>query len=756
MSLNPFKKITTLETKFKLGFAIILLCVVGILLVELVASKLNDTLDTQYKLAKDIEYGVFSLDQLVGDYIVFESKSDSFYVSEIGVTQTKLSNNILLLDYAINKLSDASSDKLQNQGLFNELQATLKKLEKASNTLVSVLNTRGHRDFGLVGDMRKTIHPLEQLLPSSLMVQYLSIRRNEKDFLLRKDASYVDRLNQEVHDLVQKTSSLRNSAVIANKLYTYQNVFNEVVKLDYKVGTHNQRGLIHDVRKDLDTMLKLVDQIIEKTTNQQYQAQQYYARVKTVVFLILVCILLVFGYLFHYRFTQPMQKLSNSIRAIQNGKKDGLPNKAAYYELGNEVTEMALAMKDLLNKLEDQKDKLAYVAIDAQEASRVKTEFLSTMSHEIRTPLNAVVNIIADLAESESVQKHHNEDITILKASSEYLLSLINDVLDMNKINEGKLRLNPKPANIHETLKTASFVFKNRFTSKNITFIEEIAFDQIPEWLNFDSVRLNQILYNLLGNALKFTNHGSVRFIVKVTAHSEEDLCLYFEVQDSGIGIPKEKQSIIFDRFNQVDSSNNRNYGGSGLGLSIAQSLAQLMNSSIHLASEVHVGSRFWFEVKLTTSKAPELLAKPTNNNLQAKALTSAQSQKKPHVLIVDDNAVNVRIASKILEKASFITKSAANGKEAIELLEQDGTIDIVLMDLQMPVMDGFEASEKIRAMNAAFNNIPIIAVTASSLVDSRDQAYLVGMNDYVCKPFTPSELLEAIQKNISSTAVAV
>jgi signal transduction histidine kinase/CheY-like chemotaxis protein len=737
----------TLETKFKIGFSLVFICLLGILLVEISSTKLGKQLEKQYKLAKDIEYGVFSVDQLIGDYIVFESKSDAFYIQDEGKVQGKLNESYILLNNAINELSSTYTNNDSSKIIINQLSTQLIRLMDNSTNLVDIINKRGHRNFGSVGEMRDIIHEIESLLDNNHRNLYLSIRRNEKDFLLRKDLIYSQKVNALANELISKLNSENTHIYIQEKIATYLEKFNTIVKYDFLIGTYNAKGLIHFVRSDLDNILDLVNTIIEQSTDFQTAQDKYYATLKTVAYSLVTIILLIVGLLFHYRFTQPMHKLSTNMKAIMLGSRQLLPDKASYYELGNEVSEMALAMKDLLNKLEDQKDKLANVAIDAQEASRIKTEFLSTMSHEIRTPLNAVVNIISDLSESKNIKKHHDEDITILKASSEYLLSLINDVLDMNKIGEGKLRLNPKTTDFHEQLNTVCYIFNNRFKSKNIEFINEISFGDIPRWLQLDSVRLNQVLYNLLGNALKFTNSGSVRFKVSKIQEDEQSIDLHFDVEDSGIGIAKEKLSFIFDRFNQADSSNNRTHSGSGLGLSIAQSLIKLMGGHIEVESTINEGSRFYFSIRCI--KADHLNSNETQNLGINTSDSIINHQSLHNILVVDDNLVNLRIAKKIIEKEGFKAHTASNGEEALKYLADNPEIDLVLMDLQMPVMDGFEAAQRIRLADAPYNEIPIIAVSASALVESQDQAYLAGMNDYVCKPFTAIDLMASIRKNM-------
>lgn len=737
----------SLEQKFQLGFLVILVCLAGILIIEYKLNKIDRKIEKITIEFGSLQKEAFDLEKYLSDFYIFESKDDRYYKD----TNRSSAKHIVLqktafLNLHLNTLFALFPESESLVRHKSSLQSYIAQLSQNSERVTDLVTFRGYRDFGKIGEMRASIHLVESLIGTKYRSDYLSIRRNEKDFLLRKDLAYAVSVEEKVNALQESFSMAENDSTVINALAQYLQDFQEIVAIDMELGSVEQKGLLDIIRQNLDLLdesIQLLRADIKQFTDIE---QNRINALRLVNYAILIFVLLIFGYLFHFRFTQPMQKLSDQIKEIQDGREKQIPDDFSVLKIGNEVSNMAFAIKDLLNKLEDQKEKLANLAIDAQEASRVKSDFLSTMSHEIRTPLNAVINIISELSDSEEIPTSHDEDIQILKSSADYLLALVNDVLDMNKLEEGKVRLQPKECNLHEQLKTIGFIFDHRFVAKNIRFELQTEYENIPQLIWIDGVRLNQVLYNLLGNALKFTHEGEVCFCVSTVQLKSNKSRLKFSIKDTGIGIPKAHHKKIFDRFNQAESSNIRSHSGSGLGLSIAQKLVNMMGAEIQLKSEVGKGSEFYFEIevevlnestKSTPIHANASLNEPSN---------SSTKDAKEHILVVDDNAVNLRIATKVLEKAGYKISTATNGELGFEAFQQK-SFDLVLMDLQMPVMDGFEATRRIRKIDP---ETPIIAVSASSLVESKDEAYAAGMNGFVTKPFTPVELLSAVKKSLT------
>ncbi|NMM48410.1 PAS domain-containing hybrid sensor histidine kinase/response regulator [Marinigracilibium pacificum] len=376
----------------------------------------------------------------------------------------------------------------------------------------------------------------------------------------------------------------------------------------------------------------------------------------------------------------------------------------------------------------------------AEQASISKAQFLSTMSHEIRTPLNAVIGI-SNLLLKSNPSKEQIEDLKILKFSGENLLSIINDILDFNKIDAGKIELEKAPFNIKTVINGVKSSLSTKAYQKNLPLVLYVD-DNLPDVVVGDSTRLTQILTNLINNAIKFTHKGSVTIAVSVISNEEDEIEIRFSIRDTGIGISTEEQNKIFDSFSQASSSTTRKYGGTGLGLSICKKLLELQDSNLMLESEIGKGSEFFFTLKFGKSDiqiAPEEL----NINDDKKDLAKAK------ILVAEDNKVNLLIAVKYLNRWNAIVDTAENGIEVIEKCKKND-YDLVLMDLQMPDMDGIEATKQIRSLNnKKFQSLPIIALTASAMMEVKRQVLEAGMNDFAAKPLNPELLYEKIYNHI-------
>ncbi|MEL6591606.1 MAG: response regulator, partial [Bacteroidota bacterium] len=371
----------------------------------------------------------------------------------------------------------------------------------------------------------------------------------------------------------------------------------------------------------------------------------------------------------------------------------------------------------------------------AEQATAAKSNFLSSMSHEIRTPLNAVIGISHLLAEELSDTEHLMSLETLL-SSAEHLLSLINDILDFSKIEAGKLVLNPQSFSLQHLLENMAGTFSFLAEEKGLKLLYERS-AKLHSNLYGDDTRLRQILTNLLGNALKFTSQGELALGCELISESTSEQHLRFWVKDSGIGIPPERQGSIFDSFTQAEEDTSRNFGGTGLGLAISQKLVELQDGKIWLESNHDIeqgptGTTFWFELRYPKSEQSNNLNKST-----AQSLRDLPPLKGLSVLLVEDNRVNVMVAKRFLQRWEIECSHAANGLFALQAL-QSNTFDLVLMDLNMPVMGGIEATEHIRAKG---NQIPILALTADASAEIREKVFASGMNGYITKPFQPSHL---------------
>jgi len=368
----------------------------------------------------------------------------------------------------------------------------------------------------------------------------------------------------------------------------------------------------------------------------------------------------------------------------------------------------------------------------AREAAQAKQLFLSTMSHEIRTPLNAIVNT-AKLLKAENPRDDQREDIEILEFSAENLLHLINDILDFSKIDSGKIEFEAIEFEIRKLMSGIHLSFDYQATQKNIELEFSIAPD-VPSVIIGDSARLSQILINLVGNAIKFTDKGKVLVEVSLFDIREKDVDLMLRVSDTGIGIMEDKVDLVFESFTQASSSTTRKYGGTGLGLAITKKLVEMQGGTISVRSRLGEGSAFMVIMPFLRSDKDRL-----EEDMLLKA--NFHSLAGLRVLVVEDNIVNQKIVSKFLMKWSVNVDLAENGKVAVEKVSRN-EYDLILMDIHMPEMNGYDATIEIRKMeNNPNHELPIIALTASAFIEDREKIYSYGMNGYIIKPFNPSEL---------------
>jgi signal transduction histidine kinase/ActR/RegA family two-component response regulator len=416
----------------------------------------------------------------------------------------------------------------------------------------------------------------------------------------------------------------------------------------------------------------------------------------------------------------------------------------AFFRTINELRETSNKQQGMATEFE--------LAIEkAQKSSEAKTEFLSTMSHEIRTPLNAVIGM-SNLLITGSPRPDQKENLEVLKFSAGNLLSIVNDVLDFNKIESGKLVFENIKFNLAELMQNICGGQAPAAHQKGLVFKLEMDNSLSNKLVFGDPTRIAQIIFNLISNAIKFTPTGNIWVRARCIEDRHNTVTVKFAVKDTGIGIDEENMGVIFEPFIQESVSTTRQYGGTGLGLAIVKRLLELQGLRIQVASQPGTGSEFSFNMEFPVST--EQVATPTpGRQVQQATVENSQSLRHVRMLIAEDNPVNVMLMKKLLSKWNINPSIAENGERAVELV-QYGNFDIILMDLQMPVMNGFDATIEIRKMpDPKKAGIPIIALTASALFDIRDQVYEAGMNDYVSKPFKPDELFEKIQ-NLVTTEV--
>ncbi|MBL7848544.1 MAG: response regulator [Cyclobacteriaceae bacterium] len=385
-----------------------------------------------------------------------------------------------------------------------------------------------------------------------------------------------------------------------------------------------------------------------------------------------------------------------------------------------------------------QRKKLALALIEAQKA---KDLFLANISHEIRTPVNGIVGMTTLLSQDTTPQEQQAY-LTAIRAAAENLKVIINDILDLAAIESGKMQYEQIDFDLRYLLQTLVDTYRPQAVEKGLALRLELDKDADRTFIG-DPVRINQVLTNLVGNALKFTHQGHILLRCTVAKKAGKTYLLRFEVEDTGIGIPADKLSAIFESFTQADASITRKYGGTGLGLTIARQLVSVQNGTIAVTSKAGKGSTFTVVLPLpvSSSKKRSADAKPAITPLNE--LSSFQPLS---VLLVEDNEINRLYAGSLLKKWKCRVEMAENGKEAIEKLALQ-TFDLILMDVQMPVMDGYEATRIIRSGPAPGNQVPILALTANASVRDMDRCLEAGMNECLSKPFTPEQLFRQLQK---------
>jgi signal transduction histidine kinase/ActR/RegA family two-component response regulator len=401
----------------------------------------------------------------------------------------------------------------------------------------------------------------------------------------------------------------------------------------------------------------------------------------------------------------------------------------------DEVGQLVDAFNEMLDEVEKREQALI-------GASRAKSDFLANMSHELRTPLNGVIGMTSLLADAQLGEEERNL-VSYIETSADHLMKVINDILDFSKIEAGMMVIEKISFDLHRTMEEIGIISGSLARAKGLNL--EIEVDQdIPASVVGDVVRLRQVLLNLVSNAIKFTSEGTVRVTVAPASGRKGAESLRFSVKDSGIGIPPEKQAAVFENFTQADSSTTRSFGGTGLGLAICKQLVELMGGKIGLESESGHGSEFWFVLAMAGATETTRQNQVETGPQAAVPVEKAQPAAGCRILLAEDNPINQVFAGKLLKMMGAEVEVADNGEEAVAMV-QEREFDLVFMDCQMPVMDGYQATGKIRALGGRFADLPIIALTAFAMAEDRNNCLAAGMDDYVTKPVDRAAIAAAI-----------
>ncbi|MCP9756349.1 PAS domain S-box protein [Lacihabitans sp. CCS-44] len=563
--------------------------------------------------------------------------------------------------------------------------------------------------------------------------QYFEMHWGEKDGgnnwfefylnpILSEDDGLIDEVSGIARNITEKKNALINLQKSENK---FRNTIESFIDIYYRTDLAGNVIMIspsvlaHTGYTVDEVIHQKVDKFFENAKNSSQDIKALLKTGSITNFEVIV-----------KRKDQTLRQFMLNIRMIKDSK--GIPI---------EVEGVARDITELMKSAED----LKKAKNEAEHSLKIKEQFLANMSHEIRTPMNGIIGMI-DVLNETPLEKNQKDYVQTIKKSSETLLTILNDILDLSKIEAGKMELVYRPFEIRETLSNLVALFNQKAKEKNNQLIFDID-SKSPPCIEGDQIRLLQILSNLTSNALKFTQNGIVQVKVSSMLTESNEYLVKFEIIDSGIGISEENQKKLFNSFQQLDISTKKSFGGTGLGLVISKELCKQMGGEIGLISNPNEGSNFWF-----TIKAKQAVQADVKANAISETEISFNNYFKgysPKILLVDDNAVNRKVASEILKKANCTVESADSGQKAIDIFSSNQDFDVILMDIQMPEMDGIETTQKLKEKFG--DRLPkVVAMTAYSMQHDRENFISRGMDDYISKPIRANLLIKKVEEYIS------
>ena len=671
-------------------------------------------------------------------FLLYGYKEKNFYINQSQKDLKEYLSNLKKQREELNQIFKESKDLYINvdSSIQNNLFIQIDSLIKNVALYKKIALKRGFKDYGVEGKMREKAHLLEE--NKDLNENYiLQFRRHEKDYLLRSEQTYINK-HQQLFNQTIGLAELSNNTKQTLREYKYY--FDQLVILSNKLGISPNQGIYGEINRLNEAIENNLHQIIYQNESRIQQLKKYlfYMQIGQTIVMIIIALFLCI-YISKY-FTKDIKSLSLDMSQFifSNFKNSSsiLTEKSSIKEIDFLFT----SYKILKERLVENVITLEKNTEIANNTAKFKTQFLANMSHEIRSPLNGVIGML-NILKTSPLNTDQTEYIEIAEHSANHLLGIVNMILDHSKMEAGKMKLEKYPIHLKKELSKLIRLFEYRVKDKNIAL--EFSFDRnINSTILCDNLRLQQVLINLLDNAIKFTAEGKVKLDVQLIKTENNIQHLNFQIIDSGIGIETHKIEQLLLAFEQADLTTTRKYGGTGLGLTISNQLIQLMGGSkLKITARKEGGSCFCFDIPL------DINTSTTGIEIPKTIITNLESKNIQKSLIVEDNIINQKVLKKLLDKINISADIAKNGFEALSLYEKND-YDIIFMDLHMPEMDGFQATEKIHALpKYQINPTPIIAVTASAFEEDKIKAISMGMDDFITKPVVLKNLEELIAK---------
>ena len=702
--------------------------------------RLNNFTDKTYNVSKDFSTNIKNFQS----FLLTGYKEKDFYIDKNQKDIDLYINNLRRQKVIVTEiLKESRILNIDINQPMTKLSTDIDSLYKSVIKFKEIALVRGFKDYGYEGKMRDKAHLLEE--KSSLdKIILLQLRRHEKDYLLRAEEIYFLEFDKLITNTIRDK---QDDSYTKQLLIDYNNDFRELVKKSSELGLTSNKGLYGKINYwnvYVEGCFVQIINLSKSKVNEVKNTLFYFQIFQTILIAIILIFLSI--YISNY-LTKDIELLTTD---ISNYIKSNFKDKSISTSKKSTIREVDFLLKSyivLKEKLTDNIEFLEQATDRANKSATFKTQFLANMSHEIRSPLNGVIGML-NMLKTKSLSNKQLEYVEIAEHSADHLLGLVNMILDHSKMEAGKMKLEQYPINLKKELSKLIRLFEYRIKDKNIE-LHFIFDDAIVNNILGDNLRLQQVLINLLDNAIKFTPKGDVRLEVKLLNIVDGVQYLGFNVMDSGIGIDANKTEQLLLAFEQEDLSITRKYGGTGLGLTISNQLIQLMGGTkLNIMTLKNGGSSFNFEIPFMLN-FNEVYLENAENNMDSKQDLTISS-----TLIVEDNIINQKVLNKLLEKINIKSDIANNGKEAV-LLYQENDYDMIFMDLHMPEMDGFEATAKIKSsLKYQKLSTPIIAVTASAFDEDKVKAISNGMDDFITKPIVLKNLEETIIKQLNLKAI--